>query len=486
MKKLLVGLLLSLAAVPSWGQTFFTIFGPAAGIQKNTGATPFNTTAVATDVYGLFGCSGSSTSFLNGAGGCTTPTGTTTSANPSATLGLTAVNGTATTFMTSDSAPALSQAISPTWTGVHGFNGAYVTSSATSLTSPGQNGITFVNSGAGANAKIWDVLQTTANHLTFRAVNDTFGSAGNWLDVTRSGLPITAITIGNTTDKPAITLNGATTIPAPSSGTALAVTGLSGSPTITAAASSGPAAVSGWGWNNGITTNAWNLYSQSTDPMTVGTAGAATLSLGTNGTARVTINSAGNMVENAPSSGTSLTVNGVANAYTTLVTGSATSGQSFGLRVNAGTTSADAVFNLQTQGAATLLTVAGDGGVTVGTPTGGDEGLGTINAASGYFLNGVNQRILSINGNCSTGTCTSSNADGMSSTITRTSTGVYNVAYSVTFARSNCVVSLAPASGAILIPIASGTSGTGVQIQMFTTSNVAADGNFSLMCKGTP
>lgn len=41
------------------------------------------------------------------------------SANPTGTIGLTAVNGTATTFMTSDSAPALSQAIVPTWTGAH-------------------------------------------------------------------------------------------------------------------------------------------------------------------------------------------------------------------------------------------------------------------------------------------------------------------------------------------------------------------------------
>lgn len=46
------------------------------------------------------------------------------SANPSASIGLTAVNGTATTFMTSDSAPALSQAITPTWTGAHIFSAA--------------------------------------------------------------------------------------------------------------------------------------------------------------------------------------------------------------------------------------------------------------------------------------------------------------------------------------------------------------------------
>ena len=43
-------------------------------------------------------------------------------ANPSASVGLAAVNGSAGTFMTSDSAPALNQAIVPTWTGLHTFN----------------------------------------------------------------------------------------------------------------------------------------------------------------------------------------------------------------------------------------------------------------------------------------------------------------------------------------------------------------------------
>lgn len=45
-----------------------------------------------------------------------------TGANPTATLGLTAINGSAATFMRSDGAPALSQAIVPTWTGEHTWN----------------------------------------------------------------------------------------------------------------------------------------------------------------------------------------------------------------------------------------------------------------------------------------------------------------------------------------------------------------------------
>ena len=47
-------------------------------------------------------------------------------ANPTATIGLTVINGSATTAMRSDAAPPLSQAIIPTWTGTHTFsNGTY-------------------------------------------------------------------------------------------------------------------------------------------------------------------------------------------------------------------------------------------------------------------------------------------------------------------------------------------------------------------------
>lgn len=47
-----------------------------------------------------------------------------TGANPSGTIGLTVVNGSSTNFMRSDAAPAISQAISPTWTATHTFNGS--------------------------------------------------------------------------------------------------------------------------------------------------------------------------------------------------------------------------------------------------------------------------------------------------------------------------------------------------------------------------
>ena len=60
-----------------------------------------------------------------------TPAGTTAGANPTASVGLAAVNGVATTFLRSDGAPALSQAITPTWTNTHTFNAGFTGTTAT-------------------------------------------------------------------------------------------------------------------------------------------------------------------------------------------------------------------------------------------------------------------------------------------------------------------------------------------------------------------
>lgn len=64
-------------------------------------------------------------------------------ANPTGTIGLSAVNGTATTFLRSDGAPALSQSIAPTWTGNHTFSGNVIDAGgATSFEIPNGTGPT--------------------------------------------------------------------------------------------------------------------------------------------------------------------------------------------------------------------------------------------------------------------------------------------------------------------------------------------------------
>jgi hypothetical protein len=68
------------------------------------------------------GYTGGGTKYLSDDGTYKTITAAPSAANPTASVGLSIVNGSASTFMRSDGAPALSQSISPTWTGTHSFN----------------------------------------------------------------------------------------------------------------------------------------------------------------------------------------------------------------------------------------------------------------------------------------------------------------------------------------------------------------------------
>jgi len=69
----------------------------------------------------------------------------------------------------------------------------------------------------------------------------------------------------------------------------------------------------------------------------------------------------------APSSGYALAANGVANAYTAAFTGSPTTGQSFGILLDAGTNSSDAALRLRSYSGSDYLYVRGDGNVGIGT-----------------------------------------------------------------------------------------------------------------------
>jgi hypothetical protein len=83
------------------------------------------------------------------------------------------------------------------------------------------------------------------------------------------------------------------------------------------------------------------------------------------------------------------TLTGGANAYAITLDGSATPGQSYGVEINAGTNASDIAFLVNKQGGGTqFFEIVGTGGVTVGAPTGGSQGLGTLNA-TGLFVNGA-------------------------------------------------------------------------------------------------
>lgn len=116
-------------------------------------------------------------------------------ANPSGTIGLSAVNGSATTYVRSDGAPALSQAIVPTWTGIHTW----------SLAEPRQ---IFSESDQGTDLKNWD-WDLNAGVFCLRTRTDADGAGVNVLCVTRGATTaITNITFGNATSNPTFTYSG--------------------------------------------------------------------------------------------------------------------------------------------------------------------------------------------------------------------------------------------------------------------------------------
>jgi len=87
-----------------------------------------------TSAAGIVGASGGgTTNYLRADGTWAAPPGTggVSFANPTASVGLTAVNGVSTNAMRADAAPALDVAIAPTWTGQHIFNGKVGTGAVT-------------------------------------------------------------------------------------------------------------------------------------------------------------------------------------------------------------------------------------------------------------------------------------------------------------------------------------------------------------------
>lgn len=100
--------------------------------------------------------------------GCQTISAAVTFANPTASLGLTAVNGVATTAMRSDAAPALDQTIAPTWTGTHKW-----TQSGTRVI-PSY----WCNGSGPVNDRCWGWDISSADVLRFDLVNDSGVATG--------------------------------------------------------------------------------------------------------------------------------------------------------------------------------------------------------------------------------------------------------------------------------------------------------------------
>lgn len=249
------------------------------------------------------------------------------SANPSATIGLSAVNGTATTFMTSDSAPPLSQAISPTWTGNHTF--AATSGVAVTITPfAGQRGLVVGGSAnsyvaefdgsaiSGQSFGVYIRAGTTSADTVLRV--DNHAATGTFLDIFGDGHGQLGQGAGAGTGL-TWSASGNFAIGAPGSGTALQVNVLDGTVGVDFQGGPGTAGYyQRWASNSGAVRGYIGIGAALfgggavTDfGISTGSIAGSTLRLAVNGTFALSIASTGAVTISAPTSGAALTVNGV-------------------------------------------------------------------------------------------------------------------------------------------------------------------------------
>lgn len=158
---------------------------------------------------GLVPASGGGTAkFLRADGTFTVPFAPSPAA-PSALVGLAAIPGAAATFMRSDAAPALDQAIAPTWTKPHLFtaSGAAAATAAINITATSLPTIYMDETSSGADAGRWRLFASAGRWL-IGTINDLESASRNAVEIDRTGVAVTAVNLGNTTDNSALNALG--------------------------------------------------------------------------------------------------------------------------------------------------------------------------------------------------------------------------------------------------------------------------------------
>lgn len=481
--------------------------GTITGVIKGN-ATSAMTAAVAADVYGLWSGTCSSTTFLRGDGSCATPGGA-SGANPSALVGLTTVNGTATTYMRSDASPGLDLSISPTVTGTWSFTNA-TNSSTIFRTSTAADFAQVEIAGAATSATGICTSDTAAKCQTNESANDTdFFHSGTLHISTSAGV-----------DQMTIASGGNVVIPTPGSGVALLVNSVQGVGTEFSGPNTGAgfnidffdATNSAFRGFIGIGTNTVGGAAATDFAISPGTSGSVVIGTAAGGAIATRFGPAGNVSINAPTSGVALSVGNATSAVAIQASGpilaNATGaaqivlnsvGSNFGLIEDPSSQVWCLGYGTSSTGAlGTCNLTWSTGGVQVGAPTGGDKGTGAINAQS-IFVN--NSAVCTASGaNCpataallfstaqvaNTGSiCTVSNNVNIGS-CTISSTGVVVVNFSASYSSfKNCTANSAPGVPAVMTMVAGGTSS--VTVESFDGSAIGSPVNvgFTVICFGT-
>lgn len=207
-------------------------------------------------------------------------------------------------------------------------------------------------------------------------------------------------------------------------------------------------------------------------------------------------NSTGNVTIPTPASGEALVINALANNYGVDVLGSATSGQSYGVLISAGTTSADQTFQARSQAGTTFLLVRGDGGVLVGNPTGGDKGLGSVNM-TGCFVNGAacltsagastkfaGGVMTSSAGN----TCVVNQNNGGIASCAEGAAGNINITFTTSYYTTSAACVVSGTNGSPLLDATTQGTFTGGTLNVLlrnSSSSALTDGSFTLACVGS-
>ena len=112
-------------------------------------------------------------------------------ANPTASAGLSPVNGVATTYMRSDAAPSINQGIKPTWTQMHTFSHAATFTEPSAVAKSINPQVELWNTAEGLDEKRWNMID--ARFWRLRALSDDGETQSTAIHIDRSGSTVASI-----------------------------------------------------------------------------------------------------------------------------------------------------------------------------------------------------------------------------------------------------------------------------------------------------